>query len=761
MAEDARPRILVVEDDPGAAILQRRRLERAAFRVELAADVDAALSRLDQGGFGLVVIDYRLGRTTGLDLHRRMKAAGFDVPVIMLSGAMDDAVVIEAIRAGIRDVLVKNTEYLDYLPEAVRAVLRQTAAAPDRPQPHEPRRACVLIVEDDAGVAALQRRQLERVGYGVELATTVEEARTIVRTKDVHLAILDLLLGGDASGLDLYAGLKADGLNIPAILVTAYGDQTVAIKALRLGIRDVVPKTPGYLDYLPTAVDRVVAQSRVELKLVESELRLASIIGTAMDAIVMCDERLRIVLFNRAAEEMFGAAADEALAARLDRFIPDLLHGDTSDAALAGAPAAVRRRIEVEGVCADGRRVPIEVSISDVVVHGKRLFTVIARDITERRRIEAELREADRRKDEFLGMLAHELRNPLAAIATAGEVLHRMTVDPTPLKLTAVVRRQTMSLSRMVDDLLDVSRVTLGKIQLAREPVLLGEIATRAADGVRDLAARSGLALDVVVDREPMWLRGDATRLEQVLANLLTNAVKFTPPGGRILLETNRDGDTAVLRVTDTGIGLDEALRTRVFDLFVQGDTSLDRSKSGLGIGLALVRQIVVMHGGTVEAQSAGPGAGSEFIVRLPLSPEERAPLDEDRPTASTDARRLRVLVVDDQPDVADSVALLIQAWGHEVRAVYDGEAALDESRRSLPDVMFADIGMPGMTGYDLARMVRRDPRLSGIRLVALTGYGREQDRTLALDAGFDQHLTKPVADWRLHAVLEDLGLRV
>ena len=761
MAEELRPLILVVEDDPAAAILQRRRLERAAFRVEVAAGVDAALSRLDHGGFGLVVMDYRLGGTTGLDLHRRMKASGFDVPVIMLSGAMDDAIVIEAIRAGIRDVLVKNTDYLDHLPEAVRGVLRQTAAVPDRLQPHDSGRACVLIVEDDAGVATLQQRQLERVGYGVELATSVDEARTTIQAKDVHLVILDLRLSGDRTGLDLYEELKAEGRNIPAILVTGFGDQAVAIRALRAGVRDFVPKTPGYLEYLPAAVDRVVAQTRVELKLVESELRLASIIGTAMDAIVMCDEQQRIVLFNRAAEEMFGAPAEAALTARLDRFIPELLHGDPSDAALVGAPAEVRRRIDVEGVRADGTRVPIEVSVSDVVVHGKRLYTVIARDVTERRRIEEELRHADRRKDQFLGMLAHELRNPLAAISTAGEVLHRMTVDPPASKLTAVVRRQTTALARMVDDLLDVSRVTLGKIQLAREPVLLGEIASRAADSIRDAAERNRLRLEVAIEREPVWLRGDATRLEQVLANLLNNAVKFTPPGGRIVVQAERAGETAVLRVRDTGIGLEPALRQRVFDLFVQGDTSLDRSKSGLGIGLALVRQIITLHGGTVEAFSAGPGTGSEFVVRLPITPDERAPIDEERPLAASDGRRLRVLVVDDQPDVADSVALLIQAWGHEVRAVYDGLSAIGESRRWLPDLMFVDIGMPEMTGYDVARTVRRDPALAGVRLVALTGYGREQDRTLALEAGFDQHLTKPVADWRLHAVLEDLGARV
>jgi PAS domain S-box-containing protein len=754
MADNARPLILVVEDDPGVAILQRRRLERAAFRVNVAADLDAALAALGDGGIDLVVMDYRLGSTTGLDLHRRMKAAGYDVPVIIVSGAMEDATVIEAMRAGIRDVVVKSTEYLDYLPDAVRNVLSQAAAVvPERPLQAD-RGAGVLIVEDDPGLAALERRHLERAGYEVEVATTAEEALRAVQKGDVHLAVLDLRLGGSTSGIDLYERFKAEGWNIPAIIVTAFPDQAAAIRALRAGIRDFVPKSPQFLEYLPSAVNRVAAQVRVERKLVESELRLASIVGTTMDAIVMCDEQRRVVLFNRAAEEMFDCPAAQALTQRLDRFVPDLKLGDPA-ARSAAPPGSVRQRVEVDGVRAGGGPVPIEVSVSDVVVHGNRLFTVIARDVSERRRIEGELREADRRKDEFLGMLAHELRNPLAAIMNAGEVLHRtLQQDGRALKLTAVVRRQTRALARMVDDLLDVSRVTLGKIQLAREPLLLTEIVRRSADSARDAIGQGNVAFDVLVEQEPVWLNGDATRLEQVLANLLNNALKFTPAGGRITLEARREADIAVIRVRDTGVGMDKALLAKVFDLFVQGDTSLDRSNSGLGIGLALVRQIVTLHGGYVEARSDGPGRGSEFVIRLPATPDEGASPRDDAPVEAVPGRRMRVLVVDDQPDVADSVAQLIETFGHEARAVYTGPAALEASRSDLPDVMFVDIGMPGMTGYELARQVRLDRDLSRVQLVALTGYGRAEDRARVLEAGFDQHLTKPIADSRLQAVL-------
>jgi PAS domain S-box-containing protein len=745
--------ILVVEDEPGTATLQRRRLERAGFRVAVAGDVDAAMYVLAREAVDLVVMDYRLGTSTGLDLNRRVKAAGLDVPVIIVSGSIDDASIIEAMRAGVKDVLVKGSDYLDRLPAAVHGVLEQAARVPERVPPAE-LGTRVLIVEDDEGVAALERRELERAGYETTVASSADEALVALRTGRVNLAIVDLRLDGAVSGLDLYEQVKADGRDVPVILVTAFGDQAVAIRALRAGVRDFVPKAGEFLEYLTAAVDRVVEQVRVERKLVESELRLASIIGTAMDAIAMCDDRLRIVLFNRSAEEMFGCAASDAIGRPLTTLIPEIDRAVFEDVP-GGTRGVVQKRLEVEGTHVHGARIPIEVSISDVVVHGRRLFTVIARDVSERRRTEAELREADRRKDEFLGMLAHELRNPLAAISTAGEVLHRTLEQPAAQKLTGVIRRQTAALARMVDDLLDVSRVTLGKIQLEREPLLVSEVVARAVESAREPANRGELDLRLHAGAEPVWLHGDAARLEQVLANLLNNAVKFTPRGGRIDVSAGREGGQAVIRVSDTGAGIDAALLPRVFDLFVQGDTSLDRAKSGLGIGLALVRQVVTMHGGQVSADSDGPGRGSEFVVRLPASLDE-VPSDEaPAPAPASADRPLRVLVVDDQRDLADCVALLVEALGHRARAVYDGSDALEAGRAYAPDLMLVDIGMPGMTGYELARAVRRDPVLSRVRLVALTGYGRQEDRARVHDAGFDLHLTKPVADATLREVLD------
>jgi PAS domain S-box-containing protein len=738
--------VLIVEDDPGVAILQRRRLERSGFTVVAASDVDGALTILGRGDVDLVLLDYRLGETTGLELHRRMKASGHAVPVILVSGGMEDATVVEALRAGIRDVIVKTTDYLDTLPDTVRGVLAQGAASlGEAPQGG----TYILVVEDDPGTAALERRRLERAGHAVKVAATADEALAVVRTGEVALALIDLVLPGGRSGLDLYAQWLEEGLRVPAILITGHPDQAVVIRALRIGIRDFVPKSPDFIDYLPTAVDRVMSEIQVERRVAESELRLASVIGTTLDAILMCDSEGRIVLSNEAAQKLFGGTAEDMNGRSVTALIPRL------DLSTDAAPGHFRMRQELEAVpAAASERTPIEVAVSDVVIHEQRLLTVIARDITERRRVEEERREADRRKDEFLGMLGHELRNPLAAIMSAGEVMNQRLSDPQLLKMAAVVRRQSRALARMVDDLLDVSRVTLGKIELQREPLLLCAAAGRAIEGAAEAARAAGLTLVPDLTDEPLWLDADPTRLEQVLANLLTNAIKFTPRGGEVRVTCSQDGSFGVVTVKDTGIGMPPALLPRVFDLFVQGDRSLDRSRSGLGIGLALVQRIVAMHGGTITAQSPGPGAGSTFTVRLPLAEQSAAPIEASSGKAPHAVRAQRVLVVDDQKDVADMMSVLVDGLGHTVLTAYDAETALAIARRDPLDVIVADVGMPEVSGYELAERVRSDPSLKHLRLVALTGYGRREDRARVAAAGFDVHLTKPVSDSALQAAL-------
>jgi len=373
----------------------------------------------------------------------------------------------------------------------------------------------------------------------------------------------------------------------------------------------------------------------------------------------------------------------------------------------------------------------------------------VATDVTQRRELEEELRrrvqqlaDADRRKDEFLAMLSHELRNPLAPLSTA---LHLLPVATEKRdELLAMADRQVRQLVRLVDDLLDVSRITGGKIALRKERVALADVVARAIETTRPLVQSRGHDLTVSLSAAPVGLEADPARLAQVVANLLSNAAKYTPPGGRIWLTAEAAGDEVVIRVRDTGAGLAPEFVPNVFDLFVQGDISLDRTRGGLGIGLTIVRRLVELHGGRVEAQSPGIGKGSEFIVRLPRVPTA-APATRAVAAASHDgARPLGVLVVEDNEDAAEGLAMILRLWGHDVHVAHDGAAALEAVERHTPDVVLSDLGLPGMSGYELAQRLRQRPGFGRAVLIALSGYGRDEDRRRAVEAGFDHHLVKP-----------------
>jgi signal transduction histidine kinase len=360
----------------------------------------------------------------------------------------------------------------------------------------------------------------------------------------------------------------------------------------------------------------------------------------------------------------------------------------------------------------------------------------------QRRRAE-QLADLDRRKDEFLAMLAHELRNPLAPIRNALHVLSTPGADEASLRQAIdMMGRQVHTLVRLVDDLLDVSRITRGKIQLRKEPADLGAVLGRAVETARPLIESNRHALTVALPAEPIKLQADATRLEQVFANLLNNAAKYTERGGRISLAAERSGGEAVVRVRDNGFGIPADLLPRVFELFTQADRTLDRAEGGLGIGLTLVRSLVEMHGGTVQAFSDGPGKGSEFVVHLPVLPRSQVLIDPP-PPATENGVASRVLVVDDNRDSADSLAVLVRLWGHEARTAHEGLSAVKAARAYRPEAVLLDIGLPGLDGYEVARQLRRDLGHE-VLLVALTGYGQDEDRRKSREAGFDHHLVKP-----------------
>ena len=384
-------------------------------------------------------------------------------------------------------------------------------------------------------------------------------------------------------------------------------------------------------------------------------------------------------------------------------------------------------------------------SVENIVAYDKALVAFIA-DFAEstlrRARDQEALRDADRRKDEFLSVLSHELRNPLAPIRTSIHLLNHAAPDAARAeRARLVIERQSEHLARLVDDLLDVTRIARGKISLRREPVDVAASAALTAEDLRDEVTARGLELAVELPPERVIVEGDPTRLAQVVGNLLQNAAKFTPTGGRVTLSVRAERGAAELRVRDTGIGIAPDLLARVFDPFVQADRSLARTEAGLGLGLALVKGIAELHGGSVHAASAGPGAGAEFTVRLPLAAGASPSRREDDGAAPHAASRL-VLVVDDNVDAADSLADLVQMLGHRTEVAYDGPSALEKARATRPDVVLCDLGLPGLSGYDVARALRTEH--PGMRLVAASGYAQPEDVARALEAGFEAHLPKP-----------------
>ncbi len=367
--------------------------------------------------------------------------------------------------------------------------------------------------------------------------------------------------------------------------------------------------------------------------------------------------------------------------------------------------------------------------------------------LTRELAVTTDLSQADRRKTEFLAMLSHELRNPLAPIRNAVEIL-RKSGGEEQLRQQAIgiIHRQVGQMVRLVDELLDVSRISQGKIELRREPIELASVVHHAVEAVRPLAESMDHELTVTLPQQPVYLDADPTRLAQVVGNLLNNACKFTEKGGQILLTVEREGEQAVLRVQDTGIGIAAEQLTRIFEMFTQNDPSFANSQGGLGLGLPLVKTLVEMHGGTVEARSAGVGQGSEFVVHLPIQSEPLpAPFQQPSDLEPATAVRRHILVVDDNLDAARSLATLLKLSGHEVHTANDGLEAVEASATLRPDVILLDIGLPRLDGYEAARRIREQRRGEGLKLVALTGWGQEEDRRRSEEAGFDAHLVKPV----------------
>lgn len=380
----------------------------------------------------------------------------------------------------------------------------------------------------------------------------------------------------------------------------------------------------------------------------------------------------------------------------------------------------------------------------------------------ERLRLVNELKEADRRKDEFLATLAHELRNPLAPVRSAVQVLRLKGPDQPELRWSRdVIERQVQHLTRLIDDLMDISRITRNKLELRKQRVELTQVIKGAIESSRSVMEQCGHQLVVDLPSEPIYLQGDLVRLAQVFLNLLNNAAKYTERGGRIWLSAMRQGDKVVVRVKDTGIGIPPKQLSRLFEIFFQVDRTLERSQGGLGIGLSLVRRLVELHGGTVEAHSEGFGKGSEFIVRLPVIVERVTLPQSDEPSSASDFKSAsrRIVVVDDNRDSADALAMLLQVYGYETDTAYDGVEGVEAAERLRPDAVLLDIGMPRLNGYDACRFIREKPWGKSLVLIAMTGWGQEEDRRRTIAAGFDAHIVKPVDPTDLMKLIDSLSV--
>jgi PAS domain S-box-containing protein len=493
------------------------------------------------------------------------------------------------------------------------------------------------------------------------------------------------------------------------------------------------------------------------LRDVTEEQLLSAALAHSPESVSIYDLDSTVHYMNPATERIMGVRFEDVRGKRLFEIYPDAIgsafHAAFECVSAGGEPQAFEHYYPRF----DGWYSNRVLRIGDYI-------HVYARDVTDdvRRRHEAhtairEAEDANRAKDQFLAMLGHELRNPLAPLVTALELM-RMRSPEQLQRERAVIERQVDHLSRLVDDLLDVSRITRGKVELRRERVPLASVTSKAIEQTSPLFEHSRHTLRVDVPSD-LYVHGDPTRLAQIVANLLSNAAKYTPRGGTVEISARRTDDEIELAVRDNGIGIDGDMLPQVFDLFVQAPQPSARTRGGLGLGLTIVRSLVEMHGGTVIAESEGEGKGSVFSIRLPEASEPRAVDEAERapqlPRASV-ARR--ILVVDDNEDAANLLAEVLVAHGHHIRTAADGPSALRVADEFQPDVAVLDIGLPVMDGYELAERIRATPTLANMRLIAVTGYGQESDRARALDAGFHEHLAKPVAIDTLVRLVDNSG---
>jgi len=719
-------RILLADDNADMRGYVRDLLSQA-YAVEAVADGEAALAAARRQRPDLILADIMMPRLEGLGLLKvvRDEAALREIPVILLSARAGEEARLEGLDAGADDYLVK--------PFAARELLARVGA----------------LLE----LTRMRRESKQRfrafVSATSEIIYRMSPDWSELRHLDGRNVIPD---SADPSRAWLERYVHPED---QPRLMTAIRDAIRSKSVLQLEHR--VRRLDGtwgwmfsraipLLDAEGNITEWFGAGSDVTERRRNEHARgwLASIIESSHDAIVSKTLDGIITSWNPAAVQLFGYEPAEIIGKPITSIIPPELRAEEAEFL-----ARLRRGERIEHhetvrTTKDGRAIEVALTISPIkddrgVIIGA---SKIARDIAVQKRAERALREADRRKDEFLALLGHELRNPLSPISTASELLARTLAHDAPAQISInMIKRQAAHLTRLVDDLLDIGRITQGRIHLKLCSLELASVIAQAIETVEPLFREKQHQVSIVSSYQPLYVHGDFARLVQCVVNILTNAAKYTEPEGQIRIVTRVEGARAVIEISDTGAGIAPDLLPRVFDLFVQSDRTLDRAQGGLGIGLSVVKRLIEMHAGEVTAQSGGIGQGSTFEIRLPriARPEAAARPDSPRSPAR------RVLIVDDNVDAANSLAMLLRHAGHETQVAYSGREALTRIESFEPEVALLDIGLPEMDGYELASRLRAVPQLGGTRLVALTGYGQSEDRKRSQEAGFDDHLVKPV----------------
>lgn len=618
------------------------------------------------------------------------------------------------------------------------------------------RKERVLVLAPTPMDAALSENILREAGMPCHVCSDVREL-----SRELRLGAGAALLTEDIySSRDVFYWVEAvrsqaEWSDIPILLLSSSGaDSPAAAWAMEMLGNVTVLERPIRVTTLVSALRAALRARRRQYQLHEQ-----------VEALRKSEERLRLAIeFGQLGLWEWNIEADEIQALHVTRDLPtpttrlttkeslEFIHPEDRDRLLDSVQAALRdgSHFDAEFRLQEGGSLRWLASKGEVIrdPHGRPLRMLgVNYDITARKQGEDALREADRRKDKFLATLAHELRNPLAPIRNALQVM-RLAPHDTALidQVRVLMERQLSQMVRLIDDLLDVSRISTGKLELRKERVLLRDIVDNAVDTARPVIEAARHHLHITLPDEPVYLDADPLRLAQVFSNLLNNAAKYTDPGGHIWLQASCRGGVLQVSVRDTGMGIPPEALSSVFEMFTQINPSLSKSQGGLGIGLMLVKELLDLHGGAIEARSEGVGKGAEFIVRMPMA--EPPPMrsashaDErlDRPT-----RRCRVLIADDNVDAAESMGMMLEMMGNEVRAVYDGIQAFKAADEFGPDLVLLDIGMPLMNGYETARRIREQPWGKDICLVAVTGWGQEGDKRQAAQAGFDRHFTKPV----------------